>query len=403
MKGSDLLIETRVNNELVKQLYKRACTFISAETLGTIIFPALMWEGINHKYLLYWFIYNILVLAFSKGIAYAYYLKQKNNQPMDIDYWNKLFIFAMFLSGTVWGYAGLLFPYVTNEIYNFIIFIVLLTVAGTANAELFENKTAYLVFVTPIYLVLLFLSISHYSDVYTVIFVATLIYITFATVITGKSSDVLKKALFLRFKHKELLEYLSIAGVELNQANKKLKSKIQIRRKAEKLLLDLATHDYLTKLPNRNVISTALEGAFALSKRNKTLVSLFFIDLDRFKKVNDKYGHKVGDDLLVELAKRLQLNVRRADMIVRFGGDEFCIIFNDIKNIDEIKLIANKICNEISKPFFVDDHEISISASIGIGIYPNDSSDIDSLFKIADIALYWAKKSGRNNYKIFEE
>jgi diguanylate cyclase (GGDEF)-like protein len=170
------------------------------------------------------------------------------------------------------------------------------------------------------------------------------------------------------------------------------------RRKNEALIAHMAHHDLLTNLPNRSLFLDRLAQATARAVRGAK-VALLFIDLDRFKPVNDRFGHAVGDKVLQEVAQRLRIATRKADSIARVGGDEFVAILNDVKSSEDVGIVADRILTALAKPFLVDDLAIEIGASIGIAISPQDGVEPDQLIKSADAAMYRAKEHGRN---IFE-
>jgi diguanylate cyclase len=163
----------------------------------------------------------------------------------------------------------------------------------------------------------------------------------------------------------------------------------------------LAFFDTLTGLPNRKLFTDRLQQAMARARREKTRVAVMFIDLDKFKPVNDRFGHAVGDLLLKEVAKRLQSCVRESDTVARLGGDEFIMLFSYAPEKRSHLVVAEKILQALTAPFNIAGHSHRISASIGIAIYPQDGADEKSLLKNADAAMYHAKNSGRNNIKVF--
>jgi diguanylate cyclase (GGDEF)-like protein len=174
---------------------------------------------------------------------------------------------------------------------------------------------------------------------------------------------------------------------------------ISKRKQAEETIKHLAFHDPLTELPNRILFADRIQQALHRAERNKEKVALLFIDLDRFKSVNDSLGHAAGDAVLKEAAKRLQNCLRQADTVSRFGGDEFNVLLPQIGREEEVNMIAHKILKVLEWPYLVDDQEIFLSGSIGIALYPKDGRDAMSLTKNADTALYRAKDLGRNNYQ----
>ncbi len=175
---------------------------------------------------------------------------------------------------------------------------------------------------------------------------------------------------------------------------------ISEQKNAEARIRHLAQYDVLTGLPNRTLLTDRVNQAINIAQRNQQHLSLMFFDLDRFKNVNDTLGHGVGDELLIQVSQRLQAIVREQDTVARIGGDEFVLLLLDT-NVDGATRVAEKLMNSIAEPFRVHHHEISITPSIGISVYPDDGRDFDGLLKSADIAMYRAKQSGRNNYHFF--
>ncbi len=164
----------------------------------------------------------------------------------------------------------------------------------------------------------------------------------------------------------------------------------------------LAHYDTLTGLPNRALFHIRLEQALLVARRKSTSCALLFLDMDRFKHVNDTLGHAVGDQLLREIAQQLALTVRESDTVARLGGDEFVVILSDLVEPHAAGVVARKILDSIARIDRIGGHEISISFSIGIALYPNDAEDMDGLVMRADAAMYQAKDSGRNAFVFFD-
>ena len=173
-------------------------------------------------------------------------------------------------------------------------------------------------------------------------------------------------------------------------------------RENQQHLDHLAHHDPLTNLPNRLLLQDRVYQAMTKSRRSHLRIALMFLDLDRFKNINDSLGHETGDQLLCELANRLRSNLRETDTVARMGGDEFVVLIEQIDNPDHISLIARNILERVSRPFQLKNHELFVTASIGIRLYPEDADDIDGLMKSADAAMYRAKGEGRNNYRFYQ-
>ena len=173
------------------------------------------------------------------------------------------------------------------------------------------------------------------------------------------------------------------------------------RKRAEETIHHMAYHDPLTDLPNRSLFRDRMEQAMAMAERRNETIALLFLDLDRFKGVNDTLGHAAGDQLLKLLGTRLAECLRAADTVSRFGGDEFNLLLTQIQHENDVSLIATKILRAMERPFRIANRDVFISCSIGIALFPKDGRDVETLTKHADTALYQAKEMGRNNYQFF--
>ena len=174
-------------------------------------------------------------------------------------------------------------------------------------------------------------------------------------------------------------------------------------REIAETMAHLAHHDFLTDLPNRVLVDERLARAIALAGRNGRKAAVLFLDLDRFKLVNDSLGHAMGDKLLVSVTKRLQACVRVSDTVSRQGGDEFLILLPDIEHAQDAANFAGKILTALAQPHHIDGQELHVTISIGIGLYPDNGQDTDTVIRSADTAMYHAKENGRNNYQFFAQ
>lgn len=173
------------------------------------------------------------------------------------------------------------------------------------------------------------------------------------------------------------------------------------RKVAQNHLRHIAFHDDLTALPNRALFQRKLELAMLDAQLNFRHVGVLFMDLDRFKLINDSLGHGIGDELLITVAKRLERCVRDGDTVSRMGGDEFTAVLKDLQSPENAEIVAQKIIKAFAEPFIVQGHELHVTTSIGITIYPRDGEDIEVLLKNADTAMYHAKSQGRNTYEYY--
>ncbi|MCP4343204.1 MAG: EAL domain-containing protein [Desulfobulbaceae bacterium] len=185
---------------------------------------------------------------------------------------------------------------------------------------------------------------------------------------------------------------------------------------AENKILRLAYYDNLTELPNRAFFMTRIEQAIDFAKKHERSLAVLFLDLDNFKRINDTLGHNVGDELLRTVARRIAHSLRSSDAVsrplpeddekqhlARLGGDEFTVLLGDLQQPEDALIVANRVREELSQPMQLNDHKLIITPSIGISLFPQDGEDVVALLKSADMAMYFAKRKGRNNVQFFEE
>jgi diguanylate cyclase (GGDEF)-like protein/PAS domain S-box-containing protein len=178
---------------------------------------------------------------------------------------------------------------------------------------------------------------------------------------------------------------------------------VSVARAIEVEMSHLAQHDTLTKLPNRTLLQDRLSQAITTAERNGTRIAVLFLDLDGFKHINDSLGHAIGDKLLQSVAKRLLASVRTSDTVSRIGGDEFVILLSEVAHAGDAGVKAGKILAALNAPLEIDQHNLRVTASIGVTTYPEDGQETAMLIKNADLAMYQAKENGRNNYQFFEK
>ena len=175
------------------------------------------------------------------------------------------------------------------------------------------------------------------------------------------------------------------------------------RKISEQRIEELATRDSLTGLPNRALLIDRLSQGILGSQRNHELLGLLFLDLDRFKTINDSLGHAAGDEVLKQVAQRLGGLMRKGDTLARIGGDEFVIVLDALRAAEDIGAVAQKIIQTLTDPFLTEGNALIVSASIGISVYPDDAMDGETLMRNADMAMYFAKEHGRNNYQFYSK
>ena len=201
--------------------------------------------------------------------------------------------------------------------------------------------------------------------------------------------------------HDELEQRVVERTAELASANSQLQEEVFERMQAEQRIWHVAHHDGLTGLPNRTLLHDRLQQALAQALRGQHRVAVMFLDLDRFKTVNDTLGHAIGDELLKHVAERLKSVVRAVDTVSRLGGDEFVVILHEMSSPDDAVQVAEKILNAMAPEVLIDSHRLHATPSIGISIFPDDGDEVFALMKNADTAMYHAKAAGRNNFQFF--
>lgn len=216
--------------------------------------------------------------------------------------------------------------------------------------------------------------------------------LTFETIHRHKDGHDIPVEIFLQYIRMDEQEPLFVAMV----------SDISERKQTEQRIAHMATHDALTNLPNRNLLQDRIKQALIYAKRNKVQGAVMFIDLDKFKIINDTLGHDFGDHLLKDVAHRLVSCLRNQDTVARYGGDEFIVVLHSVANLQSIGPVTRKLLDSLLKPYHFKNQELNISASVGIAVFPDDGSDADSLITNSDAAMYTAKQAGRNNYKFFQ-
>lgn len=198
----------------------------------------------------------------------------------------------------------------------------------------------------------------------------------------------------------DLEKLVELRTQELSRTVMELEKKATEQKEAEAHIQRLAYFDALTGLPNRLLLNDRCQQALSVAQRGHQTVALMFLDLDHFKNINDSLGHRIGDEVLVELAVRLKAAVREQDTVSRLGGDEFILLLPDTDAVGAAS-VAKKLLQAALLPFQIEQHELTVTPSIGIALYPKDGADLDSLSKCADAAMYRAKGDGRNSYRFF--
>jgi diguanylate cyclase (GGDEF)-like protein len=188
----------------------------------------------------------------------------------------------------------------------------------------------------------------------------------------------------------------------VRQREHDLRRELRVRMEHEKQLERLAHYDALTGVPNRVMLADRLAQALARAKRDHGLLAVCYLDLDGFKPINDRLGHAVGDRVLVEVTRRIRESVREDDTVARLGGDEFVVLLVGLQAAEECVGSLQRMLERVARPVAIDGEELSLSASIGVALYPDDEEDGETLLRHADQAMYLAKLAGKNRYHLFD-
>jgi diguanylate cyclase (GGDEF)-like protein len=219
-----------------------------------------------------------------------------------------------------------------------------------------------------------------------------------------KENRILKQKLLRSEANRAMIEEaLETHSCALKVRNAELEESRELIRQSEAKYRVLALYDTLTGLPNRVMFQDRLARAIAHSKKSHTYTAILFIDLDRFKPVNDNWGHEVGDIVLREVARRIQCCVWVKDAVARIGGDEFATLLTNLRELQDAGKMAELILGMIAKPIPFGEHFCTVGASIGISYYPLDGHEENLLLQNADAAMYSVKKSGRNGYRLYRD
>jgi len=292
--------------------------------------------------------------------------------------WLKYYMVSMLITSILWGMSALFIEDISHD-YHFLMYAVLIGLSFASIATLGFVLEIYMAYVIPM-LSLLFYSFITYDD------------------IVGQIAGIFILISYA-YAHMSVVQFSN--NFKDAQIDKELALEAQndLQEQAKKLEY-MAHHDSLTGLANRTSFHQRLTHAIAQSQRSQNSMALFFLDIDKFKEINDNFGHEIGDKILSAFADRLKNSIRKDDTLARLGGDEFTIIMQNIQNLSDVEHLAQKILDAFASPIRLDENALHITTSIGVSLYPQSASSPKELLLLADEAMYMAKKEGRNRYKI---
>ena len=373
----------------------------------------------EHNYI-GWFI-SILIFSSGSGILLSYYFNK--NKVQHFATFANLHVISSFITGLDFAFLTLVFYDLQNNELRLLLTIINLGLIIAAVGTVAVWMQSYLAFSLPQLFALIAVYVLNNSIA---VAAAIMIFLCYIFMVAKNFNSTFKEGQLLIEENRMLISDMETeintrkqAQVELEKYQQELETKVQtrtselekindslneqmeIRHVIEKELEYLAYYDELTALPNRTLFIENLKKSLSQAKRNESLLGVLFVDLDRFKKINDSYGHSIGDKLLKNVANRLADVLRESDMIARNGGDEFIVLIEKMKDIRESFVVANKILGVMNEKFNIEGHEIHIGASVGISVYPLDGDDALDLLKMSDTAMYEAKKIGHNNFQYY--
>ena len=365
-------------------------------------------------------IFSIIRILFSQS-----YLK---NKKFTLNTYLYGHIFLTFIIGSTWGFYEFI-PHDQEDFFlQSITHIFGFSLIAGSTATLSIHKETYLAYIIPQAIAILSVFILMDNDISFYLGYAFVFFMIFMISASFSINKTRKKEISLTLDNRDLIDDLSKEvsfrkniQLELEDNKSDLEDKVKERTKdlidinlhlenvilekegAEQSLQYLAYHDELTGLPNRNLLLDRINQSIKISSRDEQQMAILFLDLDRFKSINDSLGHNVGDELLKEIPARLHKILRSHDTVSRNGGDEFVIVLEKLKDTSEAVYVAKKVIECLSKTFNIQSHTIHIGASIGISIYPDDGDSPVILLNNADTAMYRAKKSGGKQLQFYDE
>jgi diguanylate cyclase (GGDEF)-like protein len=372
-------VKSQVHSELIAILYNQIIHMLWAEAFaGALMFFILWWSG-NRVLLIGWGLGMVFLTGLPRyyiAKAYARAAKEKKRSRR----WENALIILLLLTGFGWSFAGTVLLPADNHLNESFILFLLVGVAAAANPFYSPVKKMYAIFLMPTLFLSAFFLLLKNSSYETFIGIAMLAFGMLMLITSIISSGLITNTLRLRYRNLALTKNL-------------LKSNIRLE--------NLASHDMLTSLPNRPFFYEKLEAAIADAKQHNKSFALLFLDLDKFKSVNDSLGHDTGDQLLLSVAKRLKKIIRPTDLACRLGGDEFLLLLSDIDNPCMAGRMANDVCRALALPIKIKDTDVSITTSVGISLYPEDGTDEKTLIHNADTAMYSSKNKSKGHYHFY--
>ncbi|MDR3491984.1 MAG: GGDEF domain-containing protein [Gammaproteobacteria bacterium] len=374
-------IGKKTHCELVDILYKQLKNMLWAEAFAaTLVLFILWWHGSGDRPLIMIWYGSMVLLSGLPRYVLANLYEHRDRLKNDINQWENAVTALLLMSGLGWAVAGTVLLPATGGLYQALILFLLIIVAAAANPFYSPLKKDYATFLLPTLFIPAIYLLSKNTNFYIFTGIAFLTFGMLMLITSIISSKLIVSALFFRFQNMELAN-------DLLKANKSLKI--------------LATQDSLTNLPNRQFFNEQLLTTINLAKENNTQFALLFLDIDHFKTINDTLGHDAGDQLLITVGERFQRILNNIGLVFRLGGDEFVILVENTDSRKTIEPLAQKVCLAASEAIPFKDVKLNVSTSIGVSFFPHDGTDVETLLKHADSAMYYTKNNGGNNYTFY--
>lgn len=394
----------------VALLYKHATLASAVHVANSVLLVSVHWSTVRPGLLLVW-LSAMGILAVGRLVLTRRY-RRTQASTAQAPAWGRWYVLMVSLSGLCWGaVAVILFPLQTVE-QRIVTVLVLAGMSAGGVPILAAVRHAAVAYLVTIAVPAAAAFAYQGTALSMVLALMMLVFLAGMITTTWIAHRSVMQSLHLRRENQRLL-------AQAMEDNARLQSAIEQREQAEQALLETnrtleervrdrtaelerrANHDPLTQLPNRLLLQDRLEQALRWAQRNGGHLAVLFLDLDRFKLINDSLGHDAGDRLLKEVATRLQSCLRQTDTIARLGGDEFVIVLEGLGSASEAMLVARKVLAILAPPITIQEQEVTVSASIGISHYPQDGADIKALLVHADGALQRAKEQGRNDVRSY--
>jgi len=382
-----LSLDEQVLRLSVNKLFNSIKMGVISHSIVVAIVILILLPYIEYDVIMYGVIIHLVIVILRVHLLIKY--NKENQESLKISsIKNYLRVYRIYIALSAMLFASILFFLDTTPIeYKFLIITILIGISSSSIYTLGEIHSVYLSYMLSIVSIVIIWALLQNESVHNASILLFTILGMYFSLTSYRYSQTYKNMLIRDIKAKEYIKEQEIAQTKILTQKDKLDH--------------IAHHDSLTDLPNRVLLNNRLEQAIQNATRHKTFLSVYFIDLDNFKVINDSLGHAIGDKVLQDVTVRLKNILRINDTLARWGGDEFIVLVEDIKEIEHSSVLAKKILNALQESFLVDDKELYVTSSIGISLYPRDSKNIENLIKYADSAMYKAKDEGKNNFKFY--